>query len=106
MNRDEILAKSRAEHKNADIYEQEVLKRANTCVIWVLGALATLFFIVQILAGGGLNFGIYAMVLSVRMTTAWVKTVQLKQKEELPYAIAFTVVVLALSVCHIYNQIT
>ena len=29
MNREEILAKSRAENKNKDVYEIEVLKQAN-----------------------------------------------------------------------------
>ena len=28
MNKDEILAKSRAENKNQDVYEQEILRQA------------------------------------------------------------------------------
>lgn len=43
MNKDEILAKSRAENKNKDLYEQEVLKQASRSAIVVQMALATLF---------------------------------------------------------------
>ena len=44
MNKDEILAKSRAENKNKDVYEQEVLKQASRSAVVVQMALATLFF--------------------------------------------------------------
>ena len=43
MNKDEILAKSRAENKNKDVYEQEVLKQASRSAVVVQMALATLF---------------------------------------------------------------
>ena len=35
MNKDEILAKSRAENKNQDVYEQEVLKQASRSAVVV-----------------------------------------------------------------------
>ena len=106
MNKEEILAKSRAENKNKDMYEQEILKQANTYAVGVLVVLATLFFIVQIFAGGGINFGLYAMVFSGNMTIAWIKYIKLKQKKELPHAVLCTLFVLVLSGCHIYNLIT
>ena len=53
MNKDEILEKSRAENKNKDVYEQEVLKQASRSAVVVQMALATLFFVIQIFAGGG-----------------------------------------------------
>ena len=48
MNKDEILAKSRAENKNKDVYEQEVLKQASRSAVVVQMALATVFFVTQI----------------------------------------------------------
>ena len=51
MNKDEILAKSRAENKNKDVYEQEVLKQASRSAVVVQMALATLFFVTQIFLG-------------------------------------------------------
>ena len=36
MNKEEILEKSRAENKNKDIYEQEILKQANSSAVIVM----------------------------------------------------------------------
>lgn len=55
MNRDEILAKSRAENKNQDVYEQEVLKQASRSAVVVQMAFAALFFVTQIFVGEGIN---------------------------------------------------
>ena len=57
MNKEEILEKSRAENKNKDIYEQEILKQANSSAVIVMMVLATVFFAVQIFVGGGTNWG-------------------------------------------------
>ncbi|HIX17386.1 MAG TPA: hypothetical protein H9860_03595 [Candidatus Gemmiger faecavium] len=44
MDRDEILAKSRAENKNQDVYEQEILKLAGKTAVVVQMILAAVFF--------------------------------------------------------------
>lgn len=44
MNKEEILEKSRAENRNKDIYEKEVLKQASTSAVIVMMVLATIFF--------------------------------------------------------------
>lgn len=103
MNKDEILAKSRADHKNADTYEREVLRQARNWAMGPLLALATLFFFLQILAGKGINWGIYAMVFSGNAAMAWVNYVKLGRRRELFHALALTLFVLALSGCHIYD---
>ena len=105
MDKDEILAKSRAENKNQDVYEKEVLKQANVYAMIVLLVIATVFVVVQIVTGGGLNYGLYALVFSGNMTVSWVKFWKLKQKTVLPLAIMHTLLVLALSGCHIYQLI-
>ncbi len=61
MNREKILCKSRAENQNKDIYELEILRQASTYAVIVLLILATIFFTAQILTGGGINYGIYAI---------------------------------------------
>lgn len=103
MNKEEILEKSRAENRNKDIYEQEVLKQASTSAVIVMMILATIFFAAQIFVGGGTNWGIWALVFSVNMTTFWAKYRKLRRKHELVIAIAYTILVVAFSVCHIYN---
>ena len=74
MEKEEILEKSRTENRNRDIYEQEVLKQANAVAVIVMIVLAVIFFAVQIFTGGGENWGIWALVFSVNMTTFWVKS--------------------------------
>lgn len=105
MNKEEILEKSRAENRNKDIYEQEILKQAITNAVIVMMILATIFFAVQIFVGGGINWGIWALVFSANMTTFWAKYRKLRRKHELVIAIAYTILVVAFSVCHIYNLI-
>lgn len=103
MNKEEILEKSRAENKNKDIYEQEVLKQASTSAIIVMMVFATIFFAAQIFFGGGMNWSLWALVFSANMTIFWVKYIRLRRKHELVMAIAYTILVSALSVGYIYN---
>ena len=105
MNKDEILAKSRAENKNKDVYEQEVLKQASRSAVVVQMALATLFFVTQIFTGGGVNWGLWALVFSASMTINWVKYIKLHRKLELLIAIAYTILVSIMSGYYIYNLI-
>ena len=106
MNKEEILAKSRAENKNQDAYEKEILKQGQVVSLIVIVIIATVFFIVQIFAGGGINCGIYAIVLSGSMATFWVKWIKLRRRHELAMALLYTAVVIALSLSHIYNLVT
>ena len=105
MNKDEILAKSRAENKNKDVYEQEVLKQASRSAVVVQMAMATLFFVTQIFTGGGVNWGLWALVFSASMTINWVKYIKLHRKYELLIAIAYTILVSIMSGYYIYNLI-
>lgn len=106
MNREEILEKSRAENRNQDIFEQEILKQASTWAVRVMVLLATVFFIVQVIAGGGTNWGIWALVFSANMATFWVKYRMLRRKHELLLAIAYTLVVAAFSAAYLYELMT
>ena len=91
MNKEEILEKSRKENRNKDVYEQEVL--------------ATIFFVTQIFAGGGINWGLWALVFSANMTINWVKYIKLHRKYELAIAIAYTIMVSVMSGYHLYSLI-
>lgn len=105
MNKDEILAKSRAENKNLDVYEQEVLKQASKSAVIVQMVLATVFFVTQIFAGGGINWGLWALVFSASMTILWVKYMKFRRKFDLVSAIVYTIFVSVTSGCHIYHLI-
>ena len=68
-------------------------------------ALATLFFVAQIFAGGGVNWGLWALVFSANMTINWVKYIKLYRKYELVIAIAYTILVSIMSGYYIYSLI-
>ena len=106
MNKEEILERSRKENNNQDLHEKEVLNQANrySCIIAIV--IATLFFVIQILVGGGINYGLYAVVFSMIMTSFWIKFIKLHRKHELFVAICYTIMVVLLSFAHIYNLIT
>ncbi len=106
MNKEEILAKSREENKNQDIYEKEVLKEGGNAGAVAAGVLATIFFIVQIFTGGGMNYGLYAVVFSIPAAGFVVKYKNLRKKHELFVAVCYIIIVLMFSAAHIYNLIT
>lgn len=106
MNKEEILQRSREEHQNKDIYEQEIIKQGNAYVSCIRMVLATAFFIIQIFTGGGINYGLYAIVFCHSMILSWMKWIKLRQRQHLLLAVLYTVGVLLLSAGHIYNLIT
>lgn len=104
MNREEILEKSRAEHRNSDIVEKEVTKEGESWSTLVTLFLAVVFFCVQIATGGGMNYGLYALVIANNTTIYWAKYIKMKQ--HLGMAIAGTILTVALSAFHIYTLVT
>ena len=105
MDREEILAKSRAENQNRDMYEQDVLKQAGAWAARVMVLLAAIFFAAQILTGGGTNWGLWALVFSANMTMFWVKYRKLRRRHELLLAIAYTLAVAGFSAAYLYELI-
>ncbi|MBP3505123.1 MAG: hypothetical protein J6K43_01790 [Lachnospiraceae bacterium] len=106
MNKEEILERSRKENKNQDIYEKEVIVQGNRYACIVAAILATIFFVVQIFTGGGMNYGLYAVVFSMPMAGFWVKYKRLHRKHELLVAICYTIMVLLMSVAHVCGLIS
>lgn len=106
MNKDEILERSRRENKNQDIYEKEVIIKGNQYACIAAAVLATIFFAIQIFVGGGINYGLYAVVFSMPMAEFWMKYAKLHKKHELLFAICYTIGVLLFSAAHIYRLIS
>lgn len=106
MNREEILEKSRIENKNQDIYEKEILRRGQSVGALAAGILATIFFIIQIFTGGGMNYGLYAVVFVIPAGSFTVKAVNLKRRHEILVAACYWLMVLLCSGAHIYQLVT
>lgn len=104
-NREEILAKSRNENKDQDIFEKEVSIKAGNIAACAAAILATLFFVIQILVGGGMNYGLYAIIFSIPAAGYIVKALTMKRKPDVVLAIIWTVAAIILSVVHIAELI-
>lgn len=106
MNKEEILEKSRKDNRNQDVFEKEVVRDAGNIGAIVAVILATIFFVIQILLGEGMNYSLYAIVFSVPATGFIVKAIRLKRKHEILVAAIYTIAVLGFSAAHIHNLLT
>lgn len=68
--------------------------------------LATVFFVVQIVTGGGINYGLYAVVFVIPATGFTVKAVRLRRRHEIAVAVLDWVCALLFSAAHLYQLIT
>lgn len=106
MNKEEILEKSRKENRNKDIYEEELIKQGSAIVNIVMVILATVFFVIQVFTGGGINYGLCAIVFCHSMVLSWIKWRKLRQRQQFLLSLLYTVCVLLFSIVHIYTLIT
>lgn len=106
MNKEEILAKSRKENKDQDIYEKEVLKEAGNAGAICASVLCLIFFATQIFVGEGTNYGLWAIIFAIQAGGFTVKAVKLKRKHEIVIAIMYVVVTLMMAAGHMYNLIS
>lgn len=101
MDKEEILAKSRSENKGADVFEREVLKDAGNFSTLAAVLLAAVFYLVGMLAGKRMNYGLWAIVFSVQAATFTVKAVRLKRKHEMLFAALYILATLLFAAAHI-----
>lgn len=106
MNREEILKKSKMENKSRDLYEMEVLKDGSNVGAAAAAILATVFFAVQVFVGGGLNYGLYAVIFVIQAATFSVKAVKLKRRHETVIALLIWMAVIIFSVLHICQLVS
>lgn len=106
MNKEDILERSRKENKNQDVFEKEVMKEGGNIGAIVAAILATIFFVIQIALGEGMNYGLYAVVFSILATGFVVKAIRLKRVHEIVVAIIYIVAVLLFTMAHICQLIS
>ena len=105
MDKEAILAASRKENRSQDVYEKDVIDKGNRYACLAAAVLATIFFVIQVFVGGGMNYGLYAVLLAMPAAGFWFKYVKLRKKHELLVAACYTVTVLLFSFAHIYGLI-
>lgn len=94
MNKEEILQKSRNEHKNKDIYELEIINKAQRA-----GGLTALFvtlalMIIERLFFDVTNYGYFLIIESAVMSLWIYKAVKMRKKHEILLAVLWTALVI------------
>lgn len=95
MDKEEILRASRKENQNKDIYELEVISRAQRIggLIAVSVAFA-LILIERVVMDNGTNYGYFLIILSAGMGLWLYKAVKLKRKQEICLAVLWMLFVI------------
>ncbi len=106
MNKDEILAKSRKENKDRDLVKQDIQVRAGTIGSLTATALATVFFVLQSVLGGGFNFGLYAIIFAISGASFIVVARRMRTKRDIMWATLFSLGAVIFSMAHIYELIS
>lgn len=106
MNKEEILAESRKEHKNQDIYEKEVIIKGYKYACFAMIALALIFEIIQLSIKDRWDYGLCSVVFTIQATNCWYSFIKLRKRSDLICAICFTVIVLVNSATHIVTLIS
>lgn len=105
MDKDDILAKSREENKDRDLYKEEINIRASSAGSIVALLLTTVFFILQTILKKEFNFGLYAILFSFGATNFIMRAVCLKRRRDIVFAIIYTLATVVLTVVFTYQLI-
>ena len=105
MNKDEILEKSRKEHKNQDVYEKSVDVKAGNIAAISAAVLCLILYGVQVFTGNGANYGMCAVLFMLQAADHTVKAVKLKRRQNIIFAVFYIAVTVATSVAHIINML-
>jgi len=92
MNKDDILARSRAENKGNDEYEKQVLEKAGRVSGQAGLLMCCIIAIASTMVTGRVNYGYWAIYFAIPSSLLWVKYRYLKKRRELWLAVASTAV--------------
>ena len=83
MDKDEILAKSRAENKDRDFVEAEVLNKANNIALGVSMLICALISILHAVFRDSPDYAVWAVQFGMLSTVMLVKFARLRRRHEL-----------------------
>lgn len=87
MNKEEVLAKSRAENAGTDEREKAAIAYGNKVACIVGGLVCAVLIIYNALVSGKQSFGTWAVYLAITGTTLFVKYLKLGRKHELIFGL-------------------
>ena len=92
MDRDDILARSRAENRGTDAYERQVLEKAGKLSAQVGMLVCCLIAAASVAAAGRVNNACWVIYFSIHATIFWTKYRYLRRRHELGLAAVATAV--------------
>ncbi|WP_432650423.1 DUF6442 family protein [Huintestinicola sp.] len=105
MNKEEILEKSRRENGQKDPYEMEINLKASQIGTMCALILCFVLFVVQILAGGGMNYGLWGVIMAACGAANLYAGIRLKNKNRIALGICYLLLGLlaaAVSICNMF----
>lgn len=94
MDKDDILAKSRAENNGNDEYERQVLEKAGKLAAQVGMVVCCIIAMTSVLVTERVNSACWVIYFSIYATLFWTKYRHLKNRHELMLAVISTAVCL------------
>lgn len=93
VNKEEILRKSRNENQNKDIYELDVIRKAQRVAgLTAVSVTFALMLLERVVLERGTNYGYFLIIMSAGMGLWIYKAVKMRKKHEVLLAILWTVV--------------
>lgn len=83
MDKDEILAKSRAENKDRDFVEAEVMAKANEVALTTGVMLCSLLSVLHAIFQDSVDFGVWTVMFGMTAAIMLTKYIKLKKRHEL-----------------------
>lgn len=93
VNKEEILRRSRNENQNKDIYELDVIRKAQRVAgLTAVSVTFALMLLERVVLERGTNYGYFLIIMSAGMGLWIYKAVKMRKKHEVLLAILWTVV--------------
>ncbi|MDE7262176.1 MAG: hypothetical protein K2N78_09000 [Oscillospiraceae bacterium] len=90
MNKDDILARSRAENQGTDEYETRVLEKAGKLSVQVGMVACCIIAVSSVMVTGRVNYGCWIIYFSILATLFWTKYHYLRKRHELMLSVIAT----------------
>lgn len=106
MNKEDILAKSREEHKDGDLVKREINISASAAGAFAALFLTTIFFVLQVLLKNEFNFGLYAIMFCFGAANFIIRAVNMKRKSDIVFSVLYSLATLVLTVVFVFQLIS
>lgn len=105
MNKEEILAKSRQENKEKDLYELEVKNNASRIASIASLIICAVLYAAEIMICGNRNYGLWTIIAAFIAGTFLYTGIKFKNKKKIAIGVLWTVVAVIAIVTAISNLV-